>query len=98
MHPLLARRLNVADGDFVKVESRRGAATVRAQVVKTIRPDTVFIPYHWPLDRAANNCTIRAIDPISNIPEYKICAVRIAKVNAPDDPISGLEPEAGGIR
>ena len=34
--------------DFVRVESRRGAIVVRAQVVKTIRPDTVFVPYHWP--------------------------------------------------
>jgi assimilatory nitrate reductase catalytic subunit len=98
MHPLMAARFDVSDGDFVRVESRRGAATVRAQVVKTIRPDTVFIPYHWPLDRAANNCTIRAIDPISNIPEFKICAVKITKVQAPDDAISRLQPEAGGIR
>jgi assimilatory nitrate reductase catalytic subunit len=98
MHPLMAERLGISDGDFVRVESRRGAATVRAQVVKTIRPDTVFIPYHWPLDRAANNCTIRAIDPVSNIPEYKICAVRISRAEPPDDPISRLEPEAGGIR
>ena len=59
----LAEKLGIADGDFVKVESRRGEIVVRAQVVKTIRPDTVFVPYHWPLDRSANNCTIRAIDP-----------------------------------
>src|SRR5262249_40838083 len=71
IHPRLADRLGIADGDFVKVESRRGETVVRALVVKTIRPDTVFIPYHWPLDRAANNCTIRAIDPVSKIPEFK---------------------------
>ncbi|HKV42444.1 MAG TPA: molybdopterin-dependent oxidoreductase [Blastocatellia bacterium] len=98
MHPLLAKKLGISDGDFVKVESRRGATTVRAQVIKTIRPDTVFVPYHWPLDRAVNNCTIRAIDPISNIPEFKICAVRISKVEPPGDAISRLEPQAGGIR
>src|SRR5262249_41595159 len=86
IHPRLAQRLGIQDGDFVKVESRRGSTTVRALVVKTIRPDTVFIPYHWPLDRAANNCTIRAIDPISHIPEYKICAVRVTKAPPPDDP------------
>ena len=57
--------LAIEDGDFVKVESRRGTTVVRALVVTTIRPDTVFIPYHWPLDRAANNCTVRAIDPVS---------------------------------
>jgi len=66
--------------------------------VKTIRPDTVFVPYHWPLDRSANNCTIRAIDPISNIPEFKICAVRVSKVPEPVGDIAALEPAAGGIR
>jgi assimilatory nitrate reductase catalytic subunit len=98
MHPRLAEKLGIVNDDFVKVESRRGSTTVRALVVKTIRPDTVFIPYHWPLDRAANNCTIRAIDPVSNIPEYKICAVRVSKTAAPDDAIARLDPAAGGVR
>ena len=98
IHPLLAGKLGIVDGDFVKVESRRGSVTVRASVVKTIRPDTVFVPYHWPLDRAANNMTVRAIDPISNIPEYKICAVRVSKVPPPQDPIAELPMEAGGVR
>jgi assimilatory nitrate reductase catalytic subunit len=98
IHPRLADKLGIADGDFVKVESRRGEIVVRAQVVKTIRPDTVFVPYHWPLDRSANNCTIRAIDPVSNIPEFKICAVRVSKTEAPTGPLAQLEMEAGGIR
>ena len=98
MHPRLAETLGVADGDFVKVESRRGNVVVRAMVVKTIRPDTVFVPYHWPLDRSANNLTVRAIDPISNIPEFKICAVRVSKVDRPTDPIAMLEVQAGGVR
>jgi assimilatory nitrate reductase catalytic subunit len=97
IHPRLADNLGIADGDFVRVESRRGAVVVRAQVVKTIRPDTVFVPYHWPLDRAANNCTVRAIDPVSHIPEYKICAVRVTKTGRPTDPLALLPPEAGGV-
>jgi assimilatory nitrate reductase catalytic subunit len=98
MHPRLAGSLGIADDDFVKVESRRGSIVVRAHVVKTIRPDTVFVPYHWPLDRSANTCTIRAIDPISKIPEFKICAVRVSKTPPPADDVAALEPEAGGIR
>jgi assimilatory nitrate reductase catalytic subunit len=98
MHPRLAEKLGISDGDFVKVESRRGHVVVRAQIVKTIRPDTVFVPYHWPLGRSANNATIRAIDPVSNIPEYKICAVRVSKTEVPTDPISQLGVEAGGVR
>jgi assimilatory nitrate reductase catalytic subunit len=98
IHPVLAAKLGIAQDDFVRVESRRGSTVVRANVVKTIRPDTVFVPYHWPLDRAANNCTIRALDPVSNIPEYKICAVRVSKAPPPDDPLAQLHPAAGGVR
>src|SRR5262249_14524904 len=98
IHPLLAHKLGIAEGDFVLVESRRGSVTVRANVVKTIRPDTVFVPYHWPLDRAANNCTVRAIDPISNIPEYKICAVGVTQLPPPHDGIADLEMQQGGVR
>ncbi|HUS20183.1 MAG TPA: molybdopterin-dependent oxidoreductase [Terriglobales bacterium] len=98
IHPQLAGKLGIANDDFVKVESRRGSVTVRASVVKTIRPDTVFVPYHWPLDRAANQMTVHAIDPVSNIPEYKICAVRVYKVNEPTDDVSQLAMQAGGVR
>ena len=79
MHPALAARLSVQTGDFVKVVTRRGDITVQAQVVKTIRPDTVFVPYHWPGDKSANLLTNRALDPISKIPEYKVCACRVEK-------------------
>ena len=97
MHPILAERSGVAEGDFVEVESRRGSTVVRARVVKTIRPDTVFVPYHWPLDRAANRCTIRALDPVSRIPEFKMCAVRLRRVERPADELSQLSPQAGGV-
>jgi assimilatory nitrate reductase catalytic subunit len=98
LHPVLAEKLGILDDDYVKVESRRGSVVVHAKVVKTIRPDTVFIPYHWPLDRSANNLTIRALDPQSLIPEYKVCAVRVFKTEAPHDAIASLEVQAGGIR
>ncbi len=98
IHPVLATKLGIADGDYVKVESRRGSVVVHAMVVKTIRPDTVFIPWHWPLDRSVNNLTVRALDPQSFIPEYKICAVRVSKADAPHDAIASLEVQAGGVR
>lgn len=98
MHPRLAEKLGVKDRDWVKVESRRGSTTVRAMVVRTIRPDTVFIPYHFPDGRAANRCTIRALDPVSKIPEFKICAVRVAPASGPDDDTAHLATEAGGVR
>ncbi len=77
MHPQLAERLGVLDGDLVAVSSRRGTMTLPAHVVNTIRPDTVFIPYHWPGAKAANQLTNRAVDPTSKMPEFKVAAVRI---------------------
>ncbi|HVZ41360.1 MAG TPA: molybdopterin oxidoreductase family protein [Candidatus Kapabacteria bacterium] len=77
IHPALAARLGIRDGAWTQVQSRRGECTLRAMVVNTIRPDTVFIPYHWPDARSANQLTIAAQDPISKIPEYKVCAVRL---------------------
>lgn len=79
MHPRLAAVLQVETGDLICVESRRGALTLPALVVRSIRPDTVFIPYHWPGEKSVNRLTIQALDPISKIPEYKVCAVRIKK-------------------
>jgi assimilatory nitrate reductase catalytic subunit len=84
IHPHLAKKLGIADGDWVAVESRRGSITIRAQVVATIRPDTVFVPYHWAGARSINQVTIAAQDPISKIPEYKVCAVRLRKTTEPE--------------
>ena len=80
MHPLLAGRLGIQPGDTVRVITRRGEIEVPVQIVKTIRPDTVFVPYHWPGKKSANLLTNRALDPISKIPEYKVCACRVEKV------------------
>ena len=64
------------------VETRRGALTVPAAVVETIRPDTVFIPYHWPEALAANQLTVRALDPTSKMPEFKVAACRVRAATA----------------
>ncbi len=77
VHPRLAARLGIVDGAPVRVVSRRGELRLAAHVVQTIRPDTVFIPYHWPGERSANRLTVRAYDPISGIPEFKVAAVRL---------------------
>lgn len=79
MHPQLAQTLGIANGDLTTVESRRGEITLPAMVVTTIRPDTIFVPYHWPGRKSVNQLTISAQDPISKIPEYKVCAVRVRK-------------------
>jgi assimilatory nitrate reductase catalytic subunit len=93
IHPRLASAKGIADGDWTTVESRRGSCTLRAQVVRTIRPDTVFVPYHWAGPKSINRVTIAAQDPISKIPEYKVCAVRVRKSAAPPEYASQREPQ-----
>ncbi|MCC6993804.1 MAG: molybdopterin oxidoreductase family protein [Deltaproteobacteria bacterium] len=79
LHPRLAAAHGISDGDRVTVTSRRGVLELPAKVVTTIRPDTVFIPYHWPGKRSANVLTHRTLDPRSKIPEFKVSACRIAR-------------------
>ncbi|HEX6077808.1 MAG TPA: molybdopterin oxidoreductase family protein [Micromonosporaceae bacterium] len=75
LHPDLAERLGVADGDPVTVTSRRGTVTVPARISHDIRPDTVFMPFHW---EGANRLTNPALDPTSRMPEFKVCAVHVS--------------------
>ncbi len=99
LHPLLAAKLGIKNRDLVKVTTRRGDITLPALVVTTIRPDTVFIPYHWPGKKAANQLTIRALDPISKIPEFKVCACNVVKVaDAPPAPKGLVVPQPIAFR
>lgn len=76
IHPRLAGRLGVADGGRLLIESRRGAATLAVEVTPDVRPDTLFAPFHWGGDGCANLLTNPALDPVSRMPEFKLCAVR----------------------
>jgi assimilatory nitrate reductase catalytic subunit len=79
IHPRLAEPAGIATGDWVTITTRRDAITLEASVVRTIRPDTVFIAYHWPGGQSANRLTHRTLDPRSKIPEFKVSACRIEK-------------------
>ncbi|MFF9210366.1 MULTISPECIES: molybdopterin oxidoreductase family protein [unclassified Streptomyces] len=82
LHPRLAARLGAAEGDPVAVVSRRGRAVAPARLTTAIRPDTVFMPFHWPGAGRANTLTNPALDPTSRMPEFKVCAVRLEAVNS----------------
>ena len=77
IHPTLAARLGIAERDLIRVSTRRGQAEFPAHLVATIREDTCFIPYHWPGRKAANQLTVGALDPVSKIPEFKVCACKL---------------------
>ncbi len=81
-----ARGLGIGPGDMVRLVTRRGTAEVRARVSRDIRLDTVFVPFHWSGRASINRLTNAVLDPVSRIPEFKACAVRIEKI-----PISASE-------
>jgi assimilatory nitrate reductase catalytic subunit len=76
-HPDTASRLGLADGALVDVVSRRGTTTGRLRHDPGIRPDTVFLPFHFAGRHSANLITNPALDPTSRMPEFKVCAVRL---------------------
>ncbi|WP_131784216.1 molybdopterin-dependent oxidoreductase [Protofrankia symbiont of Coriaria ruscifolia] len=82
IHPTLAARYGIAGGDLVEIRSRRGRAVFRARLTDTIRPDTLFTPFHWSGMSTANLLTNPALDPHSRMPEFKVCAVTIARLDA----------------
>ena len=77
INPADAARLQIEDGDAVRVSSRRGTIVLRAWVSTRATAGVVFIPMHF-AEAAANLLTIDALDPQAKIPEYKACAVRLA--------------------
>jgi formate dehydrogenase alpha subunit len=79
INPEDAMRLGVGDGDEVRVESRRGKIAARAKVTERSPMASVFIPFHFS-EAAANLLTNAALDPSSKIPELKVCAVRLEKI------------------
>jgi formate dehydrogenase major subunit len=81
MNPGDAKAMGVADGDFVRVSSRRGTIELRARLSHRDTPGTCFIAFHF-REAAANLLTIDEIDPVGKIPEFKFCAVRIERVGS----------------
>ncbi len=88
IHPETARGLHIANGDLVVLTTVRGRAILKARFSRDIRLDTLFAPFHWGgIDTTVNALTNGARDPVSKIPEFKVCAARIepAMLPAPAD-------------
>jgi assimilatory nitrate reductase catalytic subunit len=89
VHPDTAARAGLRDGALARVESRRGTVTARVRCVPSLRLDTVFLPFHFPGDGAANAITNPALDPTSRMPEFKVCAVRLGPADQAGPAASG---------
>lgn len=81
IHPLMARTFGVNEGDQVRLTTRRGTGLFAAALTPSIRMDTVFVPFHFAGEGRANLLTNDALDPVSRMPEFKVCAVRLEKSN-----------------
>ncbi|RVU90191.1 nitrite reductase [Flavobacterium columnare] len=90
IHSELAQKYNIQQGELIKVSTRRGEGTFPANIVETIRKDTVFIPYHWPGEKSANLLTPGTLDPLSKIPEFKVSACKLEplKIMAPNPSVT----------
>ena len=79
INPGDASSLGIADGEMVKVISRRGEVSARAKVTDASASGVVFMTFHF-AESPANMLTNPVLDPVSKIPEYKVCAVRVEKI------------------
>ncbi len=93
IHPQAAAKLGILDGDIVRVKSPRAAMELKALVVPTIRPDTLFIPFHYGSQQAVNQLTNPAVEPTVKIPEFKACAAAVEKLQAPSSAVGGKATE-----
>jgi formate dehydrogenase major subunit len=96
MHPEDGARLGIADGELVRVVSRRGAIEVRARYDPILRPGLTFMTFHFQDDVATNIITIDATDPKSGTAEFKAAAIRIEKLDASATRSAEMAAVAGG--
>jgi formate dehydrogenase alpha subunit len=80
INPRQAKELGIIQGERIKVLSRRGEIEIKADLSERMERGMIFIPFHF-VESAANRLTNPAFDPIAKIPEFKVCAVKIEKVN-----------------
>jgi assimilatory nitrate reductase catalytic subunit len=78
IHPRVAAQLGVSDGRPVRLTTARGSMVLPARVTTDVRPDTVFVPFHFGGEGSVNELTNDALDPVSKMPEFKACAGELA--------------------
>ncbi len=79
-HPRAAVAYGVSNGEMINLVTRRGRARFKVKVTPGIREDTIFVPFHWGDEQSVNRLTNAALDPVSRMPEFKVCAVRVEKL------------------
>lgn len=77
IHPEDAEALGILDHQQVRLSSRRGITFGKALVTERVSPGLIFANFHFTGEQNGNNLTIAALDPVSKIPEFKVCAVKL---------------------
>ena len=85
--PADADRLGIPKSGRIRVSSRRGSVEARAWITRRVPPGTVYMSWHF-AEAAANLLTINALDPVSKIPEYKICACKVEPLESETSEVS----------
>lgn len=80
IHPWLAQKIGLTFGNKIRITSRRGSLVFPFKITEGIQPKTVFVPFHWGGNLSVNRLTNDALDPVSRMPEFKLCAVKIERV------------------
>jgi assimilatory nitrate reductase catalytic subunit len=88
IHPRVAAQLGIGDGRPVRLRTARGSMVLPARVTTDVRPDTVFVPFHFGGAEAVNELTNDALDPVSKMPEFKACAVEVTAAALPATGVS----------
>jgi anaerobic selenocysteine-containing dehydrogenase len=79
VHPTDAQSLGIHAGEWIQVRSKRGEIQVKTIITERSPQGMVFIPFHF-AEAAANELTLDARDPQAKIPDYKVCAVAIDRI------------------
>jgi len=80
IHPADAAALGVADGEPVRLTSRRNSIVIAARLSRRVARGQVFVPFHF-REAAANLLTNPVLDPYAKIAEFKVCAVRVERAD-----------------
>jgi assimilatory nitrate reductase catalytic subunit len=80
IHPATALKYQIQDQSLVRIDSRRGSVVVRSKWSETIRPDTIFVPFHWADSQNINLLVSKKLDPACKMPGFKVSVVKVSPV------------------
>jgi len=78
-----AHRLGIKNQDRLRMTSRRGSVQAEAWITDRVPPGMIYANFHFP-ESPINELTLAALDPISKIPEFKVCAVKVELIQSPE--------------